>query len=249
MILIYHHVCPQAEVPMENDREELEGWCYNIEPDVFEKHLTAFKQFGYRFVSIDDYLNQNVEHRDGQRQMLVTVTFDDGWLDNYTYALPILERHGVPGTFFVVSGQMQNVSNEGRMSDVMLKSLLDAGMCIGAHTRTHPNLALLSPADLDGEIGGCKLDLERRIGCQVDYIAYPGGRFNSAVINKVKQYGFKAACSVIPGGWNGPHSRFWLYREVFTPELSTIRDRLRLNPIGRSLQELRSWYRIRNMLK
>jgi peptidoglycan/xylan/chitin deacetylase (PgdA/CDA1 family) len=149
--------------------------------------------------------------------------------------MPILRRLEVPATFFVVSRLMKGVDQASRMTSKMLTDLVSAGMEIGGHTRTHPDLASLSRTELDEEIGGCKRDLEGILGKSVRFFAYPGGRHSQEVIDSVQRHGYAAACSVIPAERNRPELRYRLSRDVLSPRVDTFRDRILLHPTGRFL--------------
>ena len=243
MILMYHHVCPRVEIPI--DQAPLEGWKFNIEPTAFQAQLQTLLALGRRFVSLDEYL---AKLRSGSTSQLVTVTFDDGWVDNLRYAFPILTALGLPSTLFVVSREMQGVKGNRRLSIDELRGLKDYGVTVGAHTRTHPNLAQLRDQELVEEFGGCKADLEDLLGIAVKYLAYPGGRFNRRVVEVARETGFEAACSVISWGFNSEASRFWLYRDVFSDQMDSLSDRLRLNRLTRSLLSWRAKRSLQRML-
>lgn len=243
MILMYHHVCPRAKIPV--DQAPLEGWKYNIEPGEFETQLQTLLALGRRFVSLEEYLS---ELQSGATSQLVTVTFDDGWVDNLRYAFPILTTLGLPSTLFVVSREMLGVPRNRRLNKDELRGLKDYGVTVGAHTQTHPNLAQLRDQELVTELGGCKADLEELLGVGVRYLAYPGGRFNRRVVEVARQTGFEAACSVISWGFNSESSRFWLYRDVFSDQMDSWSDRLRLNRLSRSLLSWRAERSLQRML-
>jgi peptidoglycan/xylan/chitin deacetylase (PgdA/CDA1 family) len=243
MILMYHHVCPRDEIPA--DQAPLEGWKYSIEPTAFQAQLQTLLALGRRFVSLDEYL---AELQSGSTSQLVTVTFDDGWNDNLRYAFPILMALGLPSTLFVVSREMSGVPRNRRLSTDELQELKDYGVTVGAHTRTHPNLAQLRDHELVEELGGCKADLEDLLGVDVKYLAYPGGRFSRRVVEVAQQTGFEAACSVISWGFNSEVSRFWLYRDVFSDHMNCWSDRLRLNRWSRSLLSWRATRSLQWML-
>lgn len=247
MILMYHHVCPQHEIPPEKQQARLEGWQYNIAPAAFEWQLVEIAKRGFRYVTFDEYL---AEFGTGRQKFgqLATVTFDDGWRDNFEYAFPILHAHAIPATFFIVSGEMNGVARDRRMTPEQLCRLKADGMTIGAHSRTHPNLALLDENTLADELRGSKKDLEAILGTSVNYLAYPGGRFNRAVVASAQQAGFAAACSVIGWGQNSEASRYWLYRDVFSDRMDSLSDRLRLNPWSRSLFGWKASRRLRCLL-
>ena len=238
MLLMYHHICPREHIPPLSDRTDLEGWSCNHEPHDFEFQLKLLLKRGFEFVSMAEYVERC---EDGRLDWgVVSVTFDDGWLDNYHYAYPILNDLGIPATIFVVSGEMAHVSNQRRISDMQMRELAGNGMTIGAHSRTHQNLAGLSDVSLRAETEGCKDDLEQRLGRAVEYLAYPGGRFSRRVVEASECAGFKAACSVIGGGLNGKHNLFWLYRDVFSAQMASWRDRVFLNGYARKLLNKRA---------
>jgi peptidoglycan/xylan/chitin deacetylase (PgdA/CDA1 family) len=232
MILMYHHVCPPEGIPAAADTCALEGWDYTVGPEDFAFQLETLRRRKFQLVPLDDYVRHAVDEDRGPGNR-VAVTFDDGWLDNHTHALPVLSRLGIPATFFVVSGPMAGVASERRMTPAMLRELVAAGMEIGAHTRTHPDLASLPEELLDWEIGGCMADIEEITGQAVRFLAYPGGRFNEAVVRCVERHGLLAACSVIAAGRNDGADRYRLSRDVFTPRMDGWRDRILLRPFGR----------------
>ena len=234
MILMYHHVCPLPEIPPVDQQARLEGWRYTIAPAAFEWQLLEIARRGFRYVTFDEYVAELGTNRRNSGY-LATVTFDDGWRDNFDYAFPILQTHGIPATFFIVSREMDGVAGDRRMTPNQLCRLKAGGMTIGAHSRTHPNLALLSSQSLADELRGSKEDLEAILETSVNYLAYPGGRFNRNVVTAAQQAGFKAACSVIGWGQNSEASRFWLYRDVFSDRLDSLSDRLRLNAWSRRI--------------
>jgi len=243
MILMYHHVCPAAEVPVDREQRSMEGWSYNLEPGQFDRHLHYLASLGYRFVSLEDYVAAiKAEGRNPDR--CVVITFDDGWLDNHVYALPILRAHSIPATFFIVSGEMRKVTDGRRMTSPQLMDLVGHGMSIGAHTRTHCDLTALSPAEATTELKECRVTLETLLQRPVLHLAYPGGRFNRTLAALVKAAGFEAACSSLGGGQNDLDSLFWLHRDIFSPGGKSLRDRLLLQPLGRHLLR---WKALRRM--
>ena len=246
MSLMYHHVCPADEVP--TDVVPLEGWRYCISPIDFRRQLLRLRQSGWTYVSLETYV-AGLETGETRRNRWLSVTFDDGWLDNFQYAVPILTELQVPGTIFVVAGVMAGVPVERRMTVSQLRQLSGANVEVGAHTRTHPNLPTLGDTQLREEIGGAKQDLEQLLGRPVRYLAYPGGRFDQRVVESVQSAGYDAACSVIGGGWNSPLTRYWLYRDVFTDEMNTLKDRVKSSAVWRNLLHWRAERSVRRRLQ
>ena len=234
-------------IPPPHEQSALEGWSYTIAPNDFENQLQRLIDRGFEFVSLPEYVTRCEE---GLLEWgTATITFDDGWLDNYEYAYPIFGSFGIAASIFVVSGEMATVSPQRRMTKAQLSELADSGISIGGHGRSHSNLASLSAQALEFEIKGCKEDLEDMLGRPVDFFAYPGGRFSRMVVEQVRSAGYIAACSSIGGGLNGKGSLFWLYRDVLSPQLDEARDHVFLSKTGRRLFNLRAQNRLKMMFK
>lgn len=247
MIQMYHHIAPIAAVPPVKGSNE--GWEVRISPQGFERQLIALRQRNYRFVSLAEIVD-DIRNRGMEDSKSVAVTFDDGWVDNYQFALPVLKRLSVPATFFVTSAHLRNgPQDEKRMSVAQLKELLAAGMSIGGHSRTHPDLTKLPPEQAREEIAGCKADLEQALGVPIQLFAYPGGAFNQNVARLTQGAGYTAACSVLGPSRNDTSSLFWLYRDLLTESMTTWGDRYRLCPAARRLLSFRITRRLKQQLE
>jgi len=245
MILMYHHVCPWERIP--KDATALEGWQFNLSPEQFAKQLNHVARCGFEYISLGEYVDRLANKSRWQGNEAV-VTFDDGWLDNYEYAFPVLESLKIPATFFIVAGEMAGIDRSRRMTDGQLRELQSRGIEIGGHSRTHHNLAMLGEEKLAEEIQGCRLDLQDRLGSSIDFFAYPGGRFNRRVIACCEEAGYRGSCSTISWGKNSPASRFHLFRDVLSPESNRFADRLKLSPLWRTLFRWRAQWRLRTSL-
>lgn len=118
----------------------------------------------------------------------IIVTFDDGLLDNYTNAYPILKVFGLKAYFFIIGSK---VGAHGYMNWEQIKELKDAGMIIGSHGMTHKILTGISEGDLDYEIRISKKILEDKLKCTIDYFSVPRGFYNQDVIKQAKNNGYK----------------------------------------------------------
>ena len=139
----------------------------------------------------------------------VALTFDDGYADNHAQALPVLERLGFPAVFFVVTAAVGTTSTIDRYArccrfDRMLdwrevSDLRARGHAIGAHGRTHRELAGLDPEEALWEAEGCARDIEERVGERPRLFCYPRGSTSATVRRILGECGFLAACTVRPG--------------------------------------------------
>lgn len=125
---------------------------------------------------------------------MISLSFDDGWKNQYTRAFPILEEYGLKGTFYIISKMPEYMlsEGEGRMTDTEIHGIAQAGHEIGAHSQTHPHLQLCMPWKVKREVVGSKQDLESR-GFNIETFCYPYGRRNWYVDRVVEQAGFIGA--------------------------------------------------------
>ena len=125
----------------------------------------------------------------------VVLTFDDGYLSDYTAALPTLRRHRWPG---VLNLAVKNLA-PGDIEPWQVRKLIAAGWEIGAHTISHVDLTTLDPARLRQEVAGSRAAIRRRFGVPVNAFCYPAGRYNAQVVAEVKAAGFTMATTENPG--------------------------------------------------
>jgi peptidoglycan/xylan/chitin deacetylase (PgdA/CDA1 family) len=126
----------------------------------------------------------------------VVVTFDDAWVDNLTNALGPLVEHQVPATLYVPS---RLLGTPGRLTRDQLLEMAAAGVSVGAHSRTHPDLTACSDAQLEREVRGSREDLEDLLGTACTRFAYPSGRLDARVRAAVAAAGFRTAVTTVRG--------------------------------------------------
>jgi peptidoglycan/xylan/chitin deacetylase (PgdA/CDA1 family) len=133
---------------------------------------------------------------------VVGITLDDGYLNNLTYAAPVLQRFGFSATCYVVS-QLLGGSNlwdrdagipESALMDAsQLQQWIDHGQEVGAHTRHHARLMQLDAASAWKEIAGCKTDLEELTGNPVQHFCYPYGEYGPEHVGMAREAGYLTA--------------------------------------------------------
>jgi peptidoglycan/xylan/chitin deacetylase (PgdA/CDA1 family) len=179
----------------------------------FEEFCGFFKQH-FRVVPLAEQVAGCREWRDMGGTL--SITFDDGYLDNFEVAAPILRRLELPATFFIATGfigtehapswDLQLQRRPGWMSWDQLRELRDGGFTIGAHTDSHPDLGKADPAAIQAELALCRTKLQRELGTAPTLFAYPfGGRDNisPAALQLVREAGFECCLSAC-GGVNPP---------------------------------------------
>src|SRR5438105_3082694 len=95
-ILMFHRVLPETDKLRIHNHKSLE-----VSPEYLENLIQFFKKENYRFVSLDDVMQRGSNSK--AQKKFVVFTFDDGYVDNYTYAYPIFKKHNVPFTIYVAT--------------------------------------------------------------------------------------------------------------------------------------------------
>lgn len=144
----------------------------------------------------------------------VVITFDDGYIDNYENAFPILKENNIKATFFVIT---DFIDDGYYMSSDMLKEMQNTGMEIENHTIDHARLSLLSRENIYNEIKGAQEFLRDNIGASGDYLAYPFGVYSNKVINIANELNIKAAVTIQKGKISYKSNRYKLKRIEVDP--------------------------------
>jgi len=196
LVLAYHGV---GDVPLARDPHGL-----FVRPDEIRRHLAALRGWGYAFTTFGDLA---ARLRGGRAAACVALTFDDGYADNLHELVPLLAGEGVPATVFVVSrwlGRPHPVTPQSTILTVReLRELQAAGIEIGGHTATHPDLTSLSPDAAREELRAGREEIEELLGDAVTSIAYPFGRADAGVRAAARAAGFVAGCRTSgQGSWD-----------------------------------------------
>jgi peptidoglycan/xylan/chitin deacetylase (PgdA/CDA1 family) len=166
-----------------------------IEPSVFAAEIAALDRHGYHAISQGQLYEALFEGR-ALPPKPVLISVDDGYVDGLEEILPVLRRHHMIATFYIITGRFHE---PGFLTAGQVRRLDAAGMDIGAHTRTHVSLPALSGAALISQVAGSRHDLERVLGHPVDFFAYPYGVFTPAVVSAVRRAGFVLAVTTQGG--------------------------------------------------
>ena len=122
------------------------------------------------------------------RLVIPAITFDDGHLSNYEYALPVLKRFGLSAHFFITAGWTGQ--RAGYMGLPELRALKSAGQQLGAHGWSHKLLTHCDRGELQRELGDARRKLEDGLGVAVTTMSLPGGRFNRRVLAACQDAGY-----------------------------------------------------------
>jgi peptidoglycan/xylan/chitin deacetylase (PgdA/CDA1 family) len=128
------------------------------------------------------------------------ITFDDGYRTVYQEAFPVLREHGMTATIFLTIGEtgargrLPTFAEREMLSWSEIREMHAAGIDIGAHTLTHPDLTRLPRERVETELRDSKRGIEDALGAPVQCFAYPHGRFDAQSHELARRY-FTCACS------------------------------------------------------
>ncbi len=176
-VLMYHGIV-NTVCPLPNDRET-GAELYDLPVAEFEKQMAHLKKEGYRVVKAEDATDDPKD---------ILITFDDGELNNFLTALPILQRFNFPAYFFIIAGR---VGKNGYMDWKQIRQLHDAGMVVGSHGLSHQILTNLIDTQIEEELRASKRTIELNINIPVDTFSTPRGFCNDALIKKAYTLGYK----------------------------------------------------------
>lgn len=172
-ILTYHSLDPS-------------GSAISVDPETFRRHVQWLAASGPPVVSLRELVVAPPEAE------AVALTFDDALASFTRVALPLLVEHGFSATVFVVTGRVgldnawtgrgePGIPTLPLMTWDELGAAHEAGIDLGAHTRTHTHLTLASDEQLLDEMSGSAEDLERRVGARPGLFCYPYGDVDDRV--------------------------------------------------------------------
>ena len=152
-----------------------------VRPSAFRAQMEYLIEKNYSFCTFDDFENIS------QYQKPIFITFDDGYLANYTEIYPILKDLDVRITIFLVVSLVK----QGALNWDHVVEMSDSGLVkFESHTMTHPSLPSISgnAKRLNTELEDSKRIIEEHTGVEVVALAYPNGEFNSAVITEARKH-------------------------------------------------------------
>jgi peptidoglycan/xylan/chitin deacetylase (PgdA/CDA1 family) len=194
-ILMYHSI---ADPP----GEKYQTW--SVRPERFDRQMAWLRAHDFSPMTVTGLVATLRDPSARLPEKPVLVTFDDGFADFHSAALPILVAHNIPATLYVTTGYVGGTSewlngpehHQPMLTWQQLAEVSRSGVEIGAHTHTHPELDTLPYEEAQDEITRPKRILEDRLGLRVTSFAYPHGYHGPTVKRLVCEAGYTSACGV-----------------------------------------------------
>lgn len=211
-ILTYHYIANNPN-PKDKARNYL-----SVPPDKFEAQMQYLAQSGYTPITLDTLYGIFNKQTSAPAKPIV-LTFDDGYIDFYTNAFPILRRFDFHAVSFIPTGLM---GGGYYMNWNQIKEIASSGLVtFEGHTVTHPNLPSLNYSAILKQLIDSKNVLQAQTGYPVNFVAYPYGSSNDSVQTAVRQAGYAGGLGTWYGKVAGPSlnmprikvSGFWSIKE------------------------------------
>ncbi len=204
-VLMYHHINSHR------------GDMVTTTPEIFEKQMKYLDKAGYMTLNTKELLSY-IKGDLLLKDKAVLITFDDGWLDNYIYAFPVIKQYRINATIFLVTDWIDEASDKGLPLDPhiptheessklvrknqgnkvvlnweLIHEMADSGLVeFHSHTKSHRKCTKLTERDLSEELSESKKNIEKQVGKACNCICWPMGRYNDSSIKIADDIGYNA---------------------------------------------------------
>jgi peptidoglycan/xylan/chitin deacetylase (PgdA/CDA1 family) len=183
----------------------------HITVELFKQQMEWLAAKGYQAIIIDDMLKNFAAKKNTQKYCVIT--FDDGYLSLYKYALPLLKQYGFAATLYLSTAavgendfkKLPSLNSKTLPVDDKplcwdeIKEMSNNGWAIESHSVSHADNSQLTAAQLIHEITDSKKIIEQQLQKPVLHYAFPFGKYNAASLKLIKETGYKTATTVHAG--------------------------------------------------
>ncbi|MBE6063391.1 MAG: polysaccharide deacetylase family protein [Clostridium butyricum] len=166
-----------------------------ISPALLRKELEYIKNQGYITLSMNEVENY-ILNNEPIPEKSILITFDDGYMDNYYNAYPILKELNMKATIFCITSKLDG---SYYLSEDAIKEMSQNNIDIESHTVTHTHLNKLTYDEQIKELSESKSKLESIVGKKITAIAFPFGDYNKNSIDAAKNCGYNLAFTTNKG--------------------------------------------------
>lgn len=223
LILMYHRVLPCVE----DDPFNLK-----VSNEHFDEHM-AFLSSHYKVLSLEKLIDQLQRGRLNQHRA-VTITFDDGYFDNYNYAFPVLKKYGLHATIFLATDYIEqqkpfnkllktgyiqeNFADDNPLTWDQVREMVDSCLVsLGVHTASHAVMSTLSEEAAKKELRNAQKAIKKNTIIDAQFFAYPYGQpedWNANTERWVQEVGFTCSLTTVRGVVKATSSCFALPRAM-----------------------------------
>lgn len=217
-ILMYHSISRDIE-------QEVHPY-YRVvtTPEVFAQQMAFLSDEGYQVIGLEAAAKR-LRDRSGAEDLPykpVVITFDDGFLDFYTNAFPVLSKYGFTASVFLPSSFInagdKTIMGRPFLSWAQVRELIDAGIAFGSHTVSHNYLIIMKQGEIEEELRISKEAIEEKTGQPVRTFSYPyafpehNRDFVTFMKDTLQKLGYVCAVSTSIGTAGAQRDAFFLRR-------------------------------------
>jgi len=178
-ILMYHRIDEQGR-----------DSSLSVSPENFYQQMRFLSRCNYNVISLETLVNAIEQDKKLPRNSVV-ITFDDGYIDNFHSAYPVLKKYNLPATIFVI---VNVIGQEDYLNYKQIEEMTSSGLItIASHSLAGDYLPGKSDFQLEREIGASKRILKARLSEEIDFFCYPIGGFSPKIQEIVKKYEYTSA--------------------------------------------------------
>ena len=181
----------------------------SLSPQEFDEQMQYLYENGFMTIN-PDQLMAYLKSGKPLPEKPILITFDDGYLDNYTNAYPILQKYGFTATIFVVTNLVNQ--DERFMTWDQIREMQKNGFVFGSHTVNHVPLTSLSKEEIKKELRDSREEMAKQLGKAPRYFAYPTGAYTLEIEDMAREAGYKAAFTIHYGRVGADSDLFALER-------------------------------------
>jgi|MudIll2142460700_1097286.scaffolds.fasta_scaffold286786_2 peptidoglycan/xylan/chitin deacetylase (PgdA/CDA1 family) len=238
-VLMYHHVNPHR------------GDTVTVTPEVFERQMRYLHESGYETLRVDTLMGY-IAGGVSIREKAVVITFDDGWLDNYLCAAPVLKKYRINATIFIVTDRIEEASaNSSSLPDSipthneskalirqgearrvslnwrLIEEMAETGLVeFYSHTKSHRKCSFLSEDELVEELRESRRIIEARLGRPCPYLCWPYGEYSTIATRIARDAGYRALFTTLHGVVTVGSDPFAIKRIVVKDKVKWFRKRM-----------------------
>ena len=192
---VFAFYSPPSGIPVLNYHQinDVDENLLTVSTTEFETQMAWLEENGFHTITASELINF-LEGKGSLPERPVLITFDDGYIDNYQCAFPILKKHNMKACIFLISEYVSLYPNY--LTWEQLAEMQAAGIEFGSHTVDHNVLTELSPNSVNHELADSRDMLEKRLKRRVEVLAYPCGFTNEYIKSRVNATGYRAAFTV-----------------------------------------------------
>ena len=246
IILLYHQI---GNLP-----DSLDPFGISVKTEDFARQMAYLNDNGYNVLKLSKAIKMMHEGTP-LPEKAVCITFDDGYKDNYTNALPILQKYNFSATIYLVAAHVgESAKWDGEIGEQLplltwaeIREMQEHHIEFGSHTRTHVELDKIPTEQIEWQVCTSKHIIEENLGRKIHTIAYPYEQFTQEVQDMAKQCGYIAAC----GTSHMSETYFNLWRvEIGKADTDFSRFQRKLSPLWKPLTQVKRTLRpIKNLLR